>query len=321
MPNNASARRVKDKKNKDKKKKDNKKTDTLPLPKEDATGVDSSTLSLILSSAGSGKSSKDSGPLVGEDGALDLSDPRYQEKALAIWKQNKASRDGSSLSLSSKEQKEQELSLALVRMEKAIQEYVTGEAEEPDWTNAEWAWARTALRKEHANSLTMDERTILRHRLRAGIRESNPLISRVELLSRLEVAMLKTALDRRRSIRRNGKDSSAFSREATDAKLTPDQLGMEQTCPESSLISYQRALTRPDLLISLAAMEGNIQKYVEGEEDLGTEQLKDVLRYEHSMSTTADERTALRRKLTDRIRDANPMVSRADLNILRPEAC
>ena len=58
MPNNASARRVKDKKNKDKKGEESKKTDTLSLPKEDAASVDSGTLS--LSSAGKDNSSKDS---------------------------------------------------------------------------------------------------------------------------------------------------------------------------------------------------------------------------------------------------------------------
>jgi hypothetical protein len=169
-----------------------------------------------------------------------------------------ASADSNSLSLSLEEQDEQALSLALVRMEKAIQEHVTGEAGEPDWINAEWAWARTALRKEHANSLTMDERTILCQRLREEIQRSNQLISRAELISQLEVAMLRTALEWRRSVRRNGKDSSAVSREATDAKLTPDQLRMEQTSPESSLTLYERALTRPDLLMALAGMEGNI---------------------------------------------------------------
>ncbi len=97
MPNNASARRGKDKKNKDKKKKENKKTDTPPLPKEDTANVDSGTLSLY--SAGKDKSSKDSGPLGGKDGALDLSDPCYLEKAYAIRQKNKASLDGSSLSL------------------------------------------------------------------------------------------------------------------------------------------------------------------------------------------------------------------------------
>ena len=58
MPNNASARRVKDKRNKDKKGEGSKKTDTLSLPKEDAASVDSGTLS--LSSAGKDNSSKDS---------------------------------------------------------------------------------------------------------------------------------------------------------------------------------------------------------------------------------------------------------------------
>ena len=51
MPNNASARREKDKKSKDKKKveqKDNQRTDTLSLPKEDKAGEDSGTPSLSL---------------------------------------------------------------------------------------------------------------------------------------------------------------------------------------------------------------------------------------------------------------------------------
>ena len=48
MPNNASARRDKDKKKKDKKKKDNKKTDPPPLHKEDTASADSSTLSLSV---------------------------------------------------------------------------------------------------------------------------------------------------------------------------------------------------------------------------------------------------------------------------------
>jgi hypothetical protein len=56
MPNNASARRGKDKKNKDKKKKDDQRTDTLSLPKEDTTGMDSGTLS--LSSAGKDQASR-----------------------------------------------------------------------------------------------------------------------------------------------------------------------------------------------------------------------------------------------------------------------
>ena len=147
MPNNASARRDKEKKNKkvkDKKRKSNEKTDTPPLSKEDTASADSGILS--LSSAGKDKASKDKAstlPLVGKDGALDLSDPRYLEKALAAWKQEKARLDGSSLSLSSKVQEEQELSLALGRMEEAIQKHATGEAGEPDWEYADWAWLGT----------------------------------------------------------------------------------------------------------------------------------------------------------------------------------
>ncbi len=141
-----------------------------------------------------------------------------------------------------------------------------------------------------------------------------------ELLSQLEVATLRTALDWRRSIRREGKDSSSVSREATKAESTLDQLGMEQIFSESSLILYERALTRPDLLMSLSAMEGNIQKYTEGDEDFGTECMKDMLLSEYYSTITAVERTALRKKITDKFRDANPMVSRGDLNILRPEA-
>ena len=157
MPNNATARRGKEKKNKDKKKKDSKKTDTPSLPKEDTASADSGTLS--LSSAGQDKAGKDKAsalPLAGKDDALDLSDPRYLEKAIAMWHKVKP-KAGNSLSLSSKEQEEQQLSLALVRMEKAMQEHATGEAtsiNEPDWENAEWAGARTTLLAEHSNSLT-----------------------------------------------------------------------------------------------------------------------------------------------------------------------
>ena len=161
MPNNASARRDKEKKSKkvkDKKRKSNEKTDTPPLLKEDTASADSRTLSL---------------------------------------------------SLSSEEQEEQALSLALVRMKKAIQEHATGEAEEPDWINAEWAWARTALRVEHSNSLTLEERSDLRIKLRKEIEESNQLISKAELRSQVELAMLTTALEWRRSSRRDGKEQTS----------------------------------------------------------------------------------------------------------------
>ena len=92
MPNNASARRDKDKKNKDKKKKGEKRTDTLSLPKEDTSSMDSGTLS--LSSAGKDQASRDkvdSLSLEGKGVELDLSDPCFLEKAHAARQKEKAS--------------------------------------------------------------------------------------------------------------------------------------------------------------------------------------------------------------------------------------
>ena len=78
MPNNASARREKEKKSKkvkevkDKKRKSNAKTDTPPLSKEDTASADSGTLS--LSSAGQDKATV----------------ARIMEKAVAMWHEEKA---------------------------------------------------------------------------------------------------------------------------------------------------------------------------------------------------------------------------------------
>ena len=106
MPNNASARRSKDKKSKDKKKKDGQRTDTLSLPKEDKAGMDSGTPS--LSSAG----------------------------------KDEAIKDSISPSLSPAEMWEQSLFSALDKMEKDIQESVAGEI---DWEKMDWTWAKTNL--------------------------------------------------------------------------------------------------------------------------------------------------------------------------------
>ena len=101
MPNNASARRVKDKKNKDKKKNDYQRTDTLSLPKEDAAKADSGTLS--LSSAGKDQASRDKANtlfLEGKGVELDLSDPCFLEKALAARQKDKASTADRTIALS-----------------------------------------------------------------------------------------------------------------------------------------------------------------------------------------------------------------------------
>ncbi len=168
-----------------------------------------------------------------------------------------------------------------------MQEHAAGEAtslNEPDLKNAEWAGARTALLAEHSNSLTLDERTILRHKLREGIQRSNQLLSRAELNAHLNVAMLRTALDWRINSRQEGNDSSVDNRNATVARPTLDQLRKEQTIHESPLILYERAMTRPDLIRSLATMEEDILSYMDGEEDVRTEHMKDCLLYEYSLT-------------------------------------
>ena len=104
---------------------------------------------------------------------------------------------------------------------------------------------------------------------------------------------------------------------ADSNSLSLSVAGKEQTRPESSLILYERALTRPDLLLSLAVMEEHMQKHAKGEEDAGTEQMKDFLLYEHSLATTLDERMDMRKKFTDEIRNANQLVSREELKSLR----
>jgi hypothetical protein len=120
-----------------------------------------------------------------------------------------------SLSLSSKEQEEQDLYLALARMEKAIQEHAIGEAGEPDWENADWAWARTTLRVRHSQSLTVIEGCNLSRKLREEIRKSNQLISREELKTQLEMAMLMNALEWRRNVLQREENSRAGKDESS----------------------------------------------------------------------------------------------------------
>jgi hypothetical protein len=103
---------------------------------------------------------------------------------------------------------------------------------------------------------------------------------------------------------------------ADSGTLSLSIAGMEQTRSESSLILYERALTRPDLLHSLAGMEVNIQKHAKGEEDSGTEQMKDVLRYEHSQATTVEERLEICRN----IRKDNPLASGDEIKSLFRDA-
>ena len=202
MPNNSTARRGKEKKSKEKNKRDSKETDTPLLPKEDTASADSGTLS--LSSAGKDKEM--------ETAACNLE--KLQEKALVIWHEEKAKLNaGNSPSLSSKVQKEKqhtplvqkekwhtpladkELAQALGKMEEAILKHDTGEAGEPDWEDADLAWAKLVLRVQHQQALGVDERTKIRRNIREALRERNQLISRAELISQSDLALTMIELE------------------------------------------------------------------------------------------------------------------------------
>jgi hypothetical protein len=187
MPNNASARRDKDKKKKDKKKKnDNKKTDTPPLHKEDT-----------------------------------------------------ASAETNSLSLSFEEQQEQIFSFALDRMEKAIQEHAT---EAIDWEDSDWSWAGTALLVQHSRATTFDERVGKRRKLREEIRKSNQLVSREELKSLVDKAMLRAALEWRRNEPQRKKDSLLLSSALAERKKK-DELLVSGPAQDALLAEFDRSLT------------------------------------------------------------------------------
>ena len=202
MPNNSAARRREGKKSREKKRKDSKETDTPLLSKEDTAIADSGTLS--LSSAGKDKEK--------ETAACNL-EKHLQEKALVMWHKDKAKLNaGNSPSLSSKVQKEKqhtplvqkekwhtpladkELAQALGKMEEAILKYDAGEAGEPDWNDADFAWAKLSLRVMHHQALG-DERMNIRRNIREALREKNQLISKAELVSQSNMALTMNELE------------------------------------------------------------------------------------------------------------------------------
>ena len=157
MPNNASARREKDKKKKDKKQR----RDPKPLQKED----DTSKLD---------KASMDT-----------------------------TSADSLSLSFPVADKQEKEFSLALDRMEKAIQRNADAAQEE----GTEWDWARTSLLVEYSLAVTMEENLARNKKLREEVRKANPLASEKERYSLIHKEKLLRALEWRRSSLQSKKDS------------------------------------------------------------------------------------------------------------------
>jgi hypothetical protein len=103
-------------------------------------------------------------------------------EALKKWRHEE--KDSSLLSLSSEDMDDQDYTLALDRMEKAIQENPDAVHDE----GADWSWAMLALRVENSRATTMEERVDMRDKFREEIRRSNQLVSRAELKSQLYLA-------------------------------------------------------------------------------------------------------------------------------------
>ena len=118
-------------------------------------------------------------------------------EALKKWRQE------ANKFLSSEEKEELDLTLALNGMEKAIQENVDAVYEE----NAYWSWAKLALRMQHSQSMTVEERTEMRKRFRDEIREDNQLVSNKELKTLVDVAFIGAALKWRKKVIQSKKDS------------------------------------------------------------------------------------------------------------------
>jgi hypothetical protein len=154
-----------------------------------------------------------------------------------LLKEDTTSADSSTLSLSLTEKEEQDLSLALDRMEKAIQEHPNGEPEKDE----DWAWGKTVLLVEHSRATTLDERVDMRRKFREEVRKVNPLVSREELKSLLDKAMLRTALELRRNEPQRKKHSLLLS--ALAEKKKEDELLVRGPAQDALLAEFARSLT------------------------------------------------------------------------------
>ncbi len=80
-----------------------------------------------------------------------------------LFNEDTASADRNSLFLSLEEKQEQDFSLAIDRLEKAIQENPDAVLDK----ESEASWTRTVVLVEYTQATTVDERTALRRRFRA----------------------------------------------------------------------------------------------------------------------------------------------------------
>ena len=165
-------------------------------------------------------------------------DKKQKKDPKPLLKEDTASADSSTLSLSLTEKEEQNLSLALDRMEKAIQENANAAQEE----GSDWAWARTALLVDYSRAATLEERLDKRRKFRKEIEKANPGVSKEELKSLLYCARLRSALEWRRNCLQSKKDS-LLSSSLTEQKKE-DELLVRGPAQDALLAEFTLSLTQ-----------------------------------------------------------------------------
>jgi hypothetical protein len=157
-----------------------------------------------------------------------------------LLKEDTTSADSSTLSLSLTEKEEQDFSLALDRMEKAIQENPNAAQEE----GSDWAWARTVLLVQHSRAVTKDKKSDMRRKFREEIGKTNPLASSEELKSLRAQATLRSALEWRRNGRQSKKYSLLSSSPAE--KKIEEELLVRGPAQDAFLAEFNLSLTKQD---------------------------------------------------------------------------
>jgi hypothetical protein len=244
MPNNASARRVKDKKNKDKKSKTDKRADTLPLPKGNTAGVDS--VSLSLSSAGLDKSSAGTK----ENNSLSLSvtgteQPKESSTLTSSVARKEQAGQGSCLALYERVCKRSGGQDCL-RYLHQVEEIIAKHAEDEDES-----WAE-GLRFEHTFSTSLDERILLGRAFRAQCREDNPLISQAELKALSKRESMRSLLEWRRRVLQGEKDFLLSSE--LDKRIMEDELLVRGPTQDALLKDHALSLAEDESLDTYAAI-------------------------------------------------------------------
>jgi hypothetical protein len=135
------------------------------------------------------------------------------------------------------EQQNPSFALALDRMERAIQENVDAVFEE----DADWSWAKLALKVTHNQSMTMDEGTAWRREIRKETRKANPLLTCEELKPHFHGAMIRAAYEWHKNDLQRIKDSLLSS--SLTAKKKEDDLLVRGPSQSALLEEFSSSLT------------------------------------------------------------------------------